>query len=175
MPVYRVGASSYAIQSFSFGSVGYATNAAGHGAVPSRGEQHHGDYRYAARLQVAPLAIVPRPRTEEPAEEATGALQPGSLVHTRALGTPTVSPTITPASLVHTRALGTPSVNVNLAPASLVHARALGTPTVSPSVNPPSLVHARALGTPDVDTTGPTAVAGEWSLRRRKPGRRRVG
>jgi len=64
------------------------------------------------------------------------------LIHTRAVGTVTVSygaTTIVPPPVVHTRAIGTPTITVplDISPPSVIHTRGFGSPSVQePSNNP---------------------------------------
>lgn len=87
---------------------------------------------------------------------------PAGLAQTRALGSPTVSPTLNPSGLVHTRALGSPLVGTVVTPAGLTHTRAQGSPTVNPTLNPAGLSRAgeRTLGSPTLNG----AVAAEPSI-----------
>ena len=94
-------------------------------------------------------------------------LSPASLSHTRAQGTPTVSPSIVPAGQAHTRALGSPKVGPTLGPSGLAHSRAQGTPTVSPTVSPAGQSRTRALGDPSVSVSGaPVGVAASFQFQR---------
>jgi len=105
--------------------------------------------------------------------------QTTAAAHAHALFTFALLPggtTLSPGSIVHTRGIGTPQVNVALAPASIVHARAMGTPTVTGAgtLTPQSIVHTRGIGTPTVSSTA-QAPANVGGPRRRRPGRQRVG
>jgi len=65
-----------------------------------------------------------------------GKIEPSSVVHTRAFGTPFFVGRIFPTSAVHTRAFGTPSVGLFVVVESVIHTRAVGTPSFRQFITP---------------------------------------
>jgi hypothetical protein len=71
---------------------------------------------------------------------APAGLSPSGLVHTRALGSPLVNPTLAPSGQAHTRAIGSPVVNATAVPSGLSHTRALGDPVVTATLAAPQVL-----------------------------------
>jgi hypothetical protein len=97
-------------------------------------------------------------------EDLGDIITPAGLEHTRALGSPIVSPQLRPASLEHTRALGSPLVTNAIIPASLERTRALGSPQGNPTIILTGLVRTRELGTPTFAGFQPAAASHTHSI-----------